>query len=517
MKKICSYFLAGTLLLGVSLSCDKRLDIDQHGSLNYKTYYNTDEEAETATAYTLLTLRKLEGTIFLTKNLLSDDFWAGGAQRNDAAALEQLNEFTFDSDHPYVKSLFSGYYSVIYYCNVAIGHVKPDTPVKKRVVAEARVLRAWAHFELASLWGNPPIVDHELEAGEYSRPNASDEELWKFIETDLREAIASGVLAQKRDVNDKSTWQPTKQFAQAVLGKVYLWQGKNAEAAAAFDEVIGSKLYRLYDGEYEDLQRYDNAMNCEEMFTILRVDDPAAVWVNINTYRIGIHWKTDAMNLSGDFASLGWGQCNPQKSLYEAFIQDEGKDGYRLKQTMKTYAQMAAMGNTIKDGMSLYGNEGYFMWKWRRLSGEAPGAGMGYADVNSPRFMRYAEVLLLAAEANLGINQDKADKYYNEVRIRAKAPTKTGVTLADIQLEKRCELCGEGTRFQDMLRWGIAYDCLKDQGGEIPTLDSNGNVSYQQYNKDSSKFGFKEGKHKRLPYPALETSQNTNIKQNPQW
>ena len=518
MKKSILTFAAGILLLSGAVSCSKMLDIEQHGSLNYDTYYKTDEEAESAAAYIYLTIRSQEGSIFTVKNMLSDDFWAGGAMRNDNPGSEKLNEFTFDADNGSIQSLFQGYYSIIYYCNVAIHHIDADTPVKKRVVAEAKVLRAWAHFELASLWGNPPIVDHELETSEYAQPNSTDETLWPFIEGDLREAIESGALAQKSGVNDSETWQVTKQFAQAVLGKVCLWQGKNSEAAKVLDEVIESNLYQLYPGEYEDILRYDNVFNCEELFTIRRVDDPANIWVNINTFRIGLHWKTDAMDLApGQFASMGWGQCNPQKSLYDAFVKAEGKDGYRLSQTMKTYAQMADLGNTIKDGMSLYGNEGYFMWKWRRLAGSAPTAGAGYTDTNSPRYMRYAEVLLLAAEANLGVDQTKADKYYNEVRTRAKASAKTGVTLADIQLEKRCELCGEGTRFQDMLRWGIAYENLKNQGGEIPTLDSNGNVTYQQYNKDASKYGFKEGKHERLPYPALETSQNTNIKQNPQW
>ncbi len=517
MKNIFAYIFAGILAIAVSSACNNLLNIEQHGSLNYDTYYQTDDEAETATAYTFLTLRNLEETIFTTKNMLSDDFWAGGTTRNDSPADEKLNEFTFDSDHSSIRSLFSGYYSVIYYSNVAIHHVNPDTPVKKRVVEESRVLRAWAHFELASLWGNPPIVDHELEASEYSQPNSTDKELWGFIETELQEAIASGALAQKSSLNDKDTWQPTKQFAQAVLGKAYLWQGKNDQAAKVFDEVIESGLYALYGGEYEDILRYDNTFNCEELFTIRRVDDAAAVWVNINTYRIGIHWKTDAMDLSSDFSSMGWGKCNPQKSLYDAFVRAEGENGYRLSQTMKTYPQMIALGNSIKPGMTLYGNEGFFMWKWRRLAGEAPGAGMGYADTNSPRFMRYAEVLLLAAEANLGIDQGKADRYFNEVRTRARAESKSNVTLADIQLEKRCELCGEGTRFQDILRWGIAADCLKNQGGEIPSFDANGNVRYQQYNKDASKYGFKEGKHNRLPYPALEVSQNVNINQNPQW
>lgn len=518
MKKNIFQIAAMSLLVLGTASCSKNLDIEQHGTLNYDTYYKTDDEAESAIAYVYLKMRALEiDGWFTVKNMLSDDFWAGGAQRNDNPGGEKLNEYTFDSENGSISTLFSDYYGVIYNSNVVLEHVGEDSAVKKRVRAEARVFRAWAHFELASLWGNPPIVDHELSADEYAQSNSTSEALWAFIEDDLTTAIASGDLAQKSGLNDTGTWQATKQFAQAVLGKVYLWQGKNGEAAKVLDEVIESGLYDLYPGEYEDILRYDNVFNCEELFTVRRVDDPANIWVNINTYRIGIHWKTDAMDLAAGFSSMGWGQCNPQKSLYEAFVQCEGADGYRLQQTMKTYEQMVSLGNSIKNGLSLYGNEGYFMWKWRRLSGSAPTAGAGYTDTNSPRFMRYAEVLLLAAEANLGIDQAKTDRYYNAVRTRARAATKSGVTLSDIQLEKRCELCGEGTRFQDMLRWGIAYDCLKDQGAQIPSLDSNGNVTYQQYNKDASQYGFKEGKHNRLPYPARETSQNTNLTQNDKW
>ena len=75
-------------------SCAEKLDIPQHGVLNYDTYYQTDEDAESAIIACYLQMRGLNYNYTLGKNMLTDDFWAGGGGRNDNAELEQLNEFT---------------------------------------------------------------------------------------------------------------------------------------------------------------------------------------------------------------------------------------------------------------------------------------------------------------------------------------------------------------------------------------------------------------------------------------
>ena len=99
------------------------LDIPQHGTLNYETYYNTDEEAETAVTNLYLTMRGMEYNLKLTKHLLCDDFWAGGGGRGDNGDLEQLNEFTFNTDQSFLQGVFEGYYQMIYQANVVLGHV----------------------------------------------------------------------------------------------------------------------------------------------------------------------------------------------------------------------------------------------------------------------------------------------------------------------------------------------------------------------------------------------------------
>ena len=379
-------------------------------------------------------------------------------------------------------------------------------------------MRAWAYFYLINLWGNPPLVDHELTADEYSQPNGSTEDLWNLVITDLQTAIDGGALPEKTDVNDNQTWRVTKQFAQAILGKAYLWTGKYKEAAAQFDAVVNSGKYALYQGTYSEILDYNHKHNCESMFESNRVYDPNNVWGNFDQTGVMCHWRIDKMSVPASLGlemNQGWGFLVPQKSLYDDFVKVEGADGYRLNETMKTYNQIAAMGCSVKQAII---SEGYFMWKWRYLDEQSPEGAFAMVDDNNPRWMRYAEVLLCGAEAHyLAGNQSKADEYMNMIRSRAQAPTKSGYTEDEIRREKRLELCGEYTRYLDMLRWGIAADLLAKQGEKLPFLNPNGEVEYKTYNTNPSLYGFKKGKHELFPYPGTEVKLNRNIKQNPGW
>ena len=516
-KNIISVLALSALMF---TSCNDLLDIPQHGVLNNETYYQTDEEAESAIIACYTAAQGLGYNALLGKNALTDDFWSGGSTRGDNADLEACNEFTFNTDLAFIEGMWSSYYSMIYGANVVLARLADDSDVKLRAKAEARVFRAWAFFELTTMWGTPPMVDHLLAPSEYQIANGKPAELWALMESDLTTAINSGKLASKKSVNDK-TWRITKEYAQALLGKVYLWQGKNAEAADVLDKVIESNLYALYD-DYENILTYPGKQNCESLFESVRVYDSNNTFQNFyNLVGVMLHFRTDKLVdnccANAGLAATGWGFMSPQKGLYEDFVAVEGVDGYRLNETMKTYEQMTDMGIAIKPGENII-NEGYFMWKWRftKEADDQPGIA-SMADSNNIRWMRYAEVLLLAVEANLEINPTKAVQYFNMIRTRAQADTVTSVTLEDLQREKRIELCGEGTRFQDLLRWGIAEERLKDQGQHCPFLGSNGEVSYKKYNGENpDKYGFKP-KHNLLPIPGAETRLNGVIKQNPGW
>jgi len=494
-------------------SCSDMLDILQHGVLNYNTYYQTDEQITSANVAMYLEVRGWEFNYMLCKNMLSDDFYAGGSMRGDNINLEALNEFTFDAEESYIQGMFTTYYTLIYKANVILGHVDPDKgPVARQAIAEAKVLRAWAYFDLISMWGNPPLVDHELVPSEYNCPNGTTEELWGLVERDLTEAIESGALAEKSSVNDRSTWRVTKQFAQAILGKAYLWQGKNLEAATQFNAVVNSGKYKLYEGNYGDLHLCDNKYYCESMFETNRTFDSNNTFGNFSLYYLMINWRMDKLNYPSDtpIMNTGWGFCSPTKDLYDEFVANEGAAGYRLNQTMKTYEQIQTeLGISVKSNII---NEGLFMWKTRVLSNER-GFASDFVYNSDALWMRYAEVLLCGAEASLASgDSDKALDYINQIRARAQLAPLASVTLNDIKREKRLELCGEGQRFQDLLRWGDAAEKLANNGKRYPLLQPNGAIIYTT--TGNTNYGFKAGKHNRLPYPATETRLNSAITQN---
>jgi hypothetical protein len=220
------------------------------------------------------------------------------------------------------------------------------------------------------------------------------------------------------------------------------------------------------------------------------------------------------MIINSNIAKNTWGFCNPQKELYDAFVAEEGANGYRLTQTMKTYEQVKANSDEIIPGNNLYGHEGYFMWKTRKVQGEEQGGFLG--SHNNVRVMRYSEALLLAAEAHVkNGNATKAAEYVNKVRTRARLAPKASVTMNDVMTEKRLELCGESTRYQDMIRWKIA-DKMVNQGTKTPSLQSNGTITWDSYNA-SEQAGFKTIRHWLLPFPQSELTLNKKINQNTGW
>ncbi len=510
-------------VLFVIPSCDKLLDIPRKGAIDYNTFYKNDEEIQSAGITLYSDVRGWYYNVMLVKNILSDDFYSGGASRGDNAELDALDEFGFNSESTQIEGSFSGYYSLIYHANVILGHIDPEqSKAAAQAVAEAHLFRGWAYFELITLWGNPPIVDHELAPSEYKQGNASTEDLWALVEKDLTTAINSGALAQKTSLNDNTTWRATKQFAQALLGKAYVWMAKelnNAEyyskAADQFKLVVDSGLYDLWEGgPYGDQRHQAYKMNCESLFESIRVNDTDNTMDNFDFYGAMVSWRSSGgeMTIPENVCGTGgWGFMVPTVELVNTFTEWEGADSYRRTESIKTYDEIKAMGVTVNKRIL---STGYFNWKGRFMTEDLT----MYAMVNfkNPLWMRFAEVLLLGAEANLQAgNTNVAVNYINRVRARAQLPALNGVTLKDIKTEKRLELCGEGQRFQDILRWGDAAELLKDAGKVYPAMESNGVVEWVSTGR--SVYGFKVGKHEHLPYPYTEVMLNENVKQNPNY
>lgn len=522
MKAKYIYIALLGLFTVLGTGCEDRLNIPKHGNMgSQEDFYKTDADAMQALASLYNSWGGNYYNWCLTKNLLADDVWTGGGGRGDNSDMERLNEYTFDTDHGMISGMYSGMYGIIYNANLIIDLMEPDTQVKKQAVAEAKFFRAWANFELVTLFGTAPKVDHLLTPGEYRMANSTPEELWSFVEQDLNDAISSGALPSKKNADDSETGiRVTQEVAQAMLGKAYLFQKKYAEAASILDKVIASKKYSLYKGDYDKLLHVAANGSCESMLEVQKRNDSEQAWTQMTMTFIMQGWRTDRMTLTGEaqatIASGTYGFMNPRKSLYDAFVAMEGKDGYRLNGTIRTYEQMTQFGVTLNAGAVLAGHEGYFNWKQRALQEDCIYDASYFQALQyiNLRVMRYAEVLLLAAEAHvMAGNQGSALAYINEVRDRARLTPLSAVTLDDVKKEKRLELCMECVRFQDLVRWGDAEATMGNQGKEIPAFKVDG-VTYPYENKQL--YGFK-AKHNLLPIPLKEMELNPNMVQNEGW
>ena len=520
MRKNIIYSLL-LVVAALFAGCESRLDIAKHGNMGGQDdFYQTDEQTEQAVASMYSSLKGLYYNWFYTKNLLSDDVWCGGGQRGDNTSMEQLNEYTYGTDNGMIQGVFSSLYGLIYQSNLVIEKVAADTPVKKRAIAEAKFFRAWANFELVTLWGTAPLVDHLLEPGEYRQGNSTPEALWAAVEADLNDAINMNALPSKKNKDDQETgMRVTQEVAKAYLGKAYLFQKKYQEAASVLNEVVDSKKYDLFRGDYDMQFHAVNNNNCESMLELQSRNDQEQAWSQWDMTFVMQGWRTGNMTLEGkaaeEVAQGTYGFLNPRKSLYDAFVKAEGKNGYRLQKTLLNSDQMAAYGVKLNPGQYIYGCEGYLFFKNRILKSDniMDNPGFQVVQYTDRKIMRYAEVLLLAAEANLQAGQPEKALYdINQIRERAKETPLTSVTLDDIKTEKRLELCLESTRFQDLVRWGDAKNALASQGKEIPNYSSKG-VSWDFSN---STFGFQD-KHMLLPIPLKERELNPNIQQNTGW
>ncbi len=526
------YILSIILGAGLFTSCEGLLDdVDHQGATSVENFYQTDVDAEEAITSVYNQWRSVTFNSFFLKNLLSDDAFCGGGSKGDQSHYEQLNEYRFSTANTTIEEGFSNLYALIYHANLVINNFSDDSDAKVLAIAEAKVARAWAYFNLVTLWGPVPLVTTELSPSEFQQPNTEVSVIWAQIEADYKDAIDANILPEKSSSDDSSLGaRLTKQAAQAFLGKALLFQGKSSEAAVMLKSVINSGLYELI-GDYENVLRTVEDFSSENIFEINYVSDGNNTSQGLGALGNMYGWRSDKMELGGyDFGAHdlypgGWGFMNPTEALYDAFVAEEGVEGYRLNATIKSYEKVMEIGApnypiTVSPAASLYGHEGYFAWKIRFLGTELVPNSSGYTADNNYRIMRFSEVLLLAAEACLESSDEvNALAYINEVRLRAQLDELTSVTLDDIKVEKRLELCFEGVRYQDLIRWDDAETALAEQGKQVPIFSGlNGDGSYNvTYPYTNSHYGFVSGKNELLPFPQKEMLVNVNLTQNTGW
>ena len=598
-------FVVGALF---ATSCQEQLEIPQKGVVSIDDFYKTDEDAEGAmvAAYDDFTqnVARANGESIISPylilfNLPGDDIYAAGEFYGDNDFLGEINDFRFDADAQLVTSMYKGYYKIIYAANLVIDHFKDGLPeggptaTTKRVVAEARVMRAWAHMMLAIGWDCPPFVDHVLGAAEKPYNCNTDPEnpmthdqLLEWCATEALAAVPD--LRERENKNDKNgTTYITKGFANFVAGKAYVFANNMSAAKAPLKAVIISNKYELVPPARIRETFHLAGEGNEEIIFAANINNNRNIgdWGGKIQKTVWMHmdiagWRTDHWAGKPNQIKGGWGAIGVRDDFAQALIANDGWDSPRRKawirkydpeilydmeypsdkpwwkdETDKRYPQFANRGryiqNITESGDStftddktqdflrgiqsyLYGQTEYLEFKRQTDPADMDN---WYSTINV-LIARYAEVLLLYAEACAVTGDNDGLQYLNDIQDRAgSAHRSTTLTLAEVQNEKRFEMFMEGCRWPDLVRWGMT-DGLVNNGKEIPymydqffadtknkttprTEKSATHTIYLNYTgKDNAgkTTGFVKGKHEHFPFPySSAVAINENLTQNPGW
>ena len=563
MKKLNYIFPILLAAIVMFSSCsEEKLEIAQKGVVSIDDFYQTDDHAEQALVAMYADLATNIGGndgIYVPYNIFfnypADNVLAAGNFYGDNDQFARINEFRYDAQLGELNTMYNRFYFVIYHANLVIDNFEYGTSATMdRAISEARVVRAWAHMKAAMLWKTPPLIDHVLATSETPiNYEGTHEQLLEWCAKEAAEAVQ--YLDEREDVNDKAgSVKVTKGWAWTVEGQAYLYAGNYPAAKAALKKVIDSGKYALVPGEdWGSIFHIEGDGSSEMVFELNLVDNPdigdwsgkiqRSTWMEMQLWG----WRSDKLAAKPVMqAEGGWGGLAIERNFAKEFLDHDG-DSHRRKATLLTYEEFItdiewpsdggdinsktdaeklkdpARGVEYPDG--LYGQGEYLQRKFIVSAADRMGNLHGYR-FNNFIITRYADVLLMYAEACAQTNDDAGLAALQEVQTRAGAPVSASLTLEDVKRERNFELWNEGARWIDMKRWN-EFDGLANRGKNIPSLtdsffpsetgEHKAVVTFSNPNDDAGlEYGFKE-KHKWFPYPYNVTTVNPSIVQNDGW
>jgi hypothetical protein len=498
--KIFKYPIIVLAMIATVLSCsDDYLEVTPFGQPLTVNYYQDQEEAFNGLVAIYDKMNKNSGgfeNIVALMNSGSDDHLAGGGDSGDGAQLQVFSNYTLDGSSM-AGSFWNDHYQGIFRANVLLEKlpdIDMDEDLKARYTAEAKSLRAYYYFILVRMFKNIPLITAPLGIDIYNVTQASPEDVYALIEQDLTEAKQS-----LPDILDPSEYgRFSKGAAQALLGKVYLYQNKMSQAATELAEVNGtpggtSKYgYKLMDN-FDDLWTLDHKFNSESILEISHT----------NAAQFGDWGNVGGGSFEGNFLNV---MVGPRGYSYKADPAPEipeqwgfniiTEDLYNvLKVDPRFEATILDMKALEEAGAATYQhsyqNTGYFLNKFLSTKDDltelAGDTRLNYRQ--NTYAIRLADTYLMEAEA-LGGNGARAQALLDAVRARVGLGS-IPVSLDAIMKERRLELAGEGHRWFDLVRTGQAAAKLADRG-------------------------FVAGKHDIFPIPEGELN-NTQLVQNPNY
>jgi len=525
MKKIL-YTLALSAACCAVFSCVP-LDTPPYDRETDLNYWEEDPDAALSalnTCYTYLT----DMYELVYSDGMTDNAYVKGGQN------KTIGNGTYGTSEGYVYDVWNRHYSGIRACNELLQNIDRvtslDAGLKARYIAEARTIRAFHYYELYIRFGGVPYLTAPISIEE-SRTVAreSKETVVSQIVTELKDVVSGGALPGAYSGSDRG--RVTRWAAEALLAKVYLFEGNFSEVKNVTDDIIsnsGAALYPSYTGLFEIGNEYCSEILFSTQYTpVIREQN---IMYNIIPPSMG-----------------GYSNLAPLKSLVDSYIMLNGKaitepgSGYDpanpwTGRDPRLAATVMYPGNSyplsgggsqepLWDGQDAYNSTsdvtptGYYIRKWwdntYRLTLQS---GL------NPILIRYADVLLMNAEANAELGTLDAAVWNKTVRpIRERAGFTDAAALdfpaggdlkSIVRNERRSELAFEGSRRTDIIRWKIADQVLNGwchgmyTGETVGTDDGFVRIENRQFNAE---------KHYLWPIPQKERDLNKNLEQNPNW
>ena len=474
------------LLILVYLSCtDDFVDRNPVYSIDSENYFNSEDDFNNGliAAYDLLQSTYINN---IMGEIVSDNTLCGGESATDVIGYQQIDDMIHTPVNDQVQNLWNWMFAGVNRANYLLEFQNNvDFEGKDIIIAEARFLRAYYYFELVKWFGPVPLKETRFQLGdETTIPRSPVDDVYALIEADL--IYASNTLSYTAP----QVGRATKGSAQALLGKAYVYQEKFSQAAIVLDDLIQDGPYDLIT-DYDTIFENEQENGVESVFEVQYTDAEGAGFgcLQCSEGNIAVGFN-GIRNYNGPLFDSGFSFNIPTEEAYLAYEEDDLRRDVAIL-NIETWATQT--GATYGTG---YEHTGYYNRKYIARQGDLNTGDQNLTNPNNYRAIRFADVLLLAAEAynRGGLSDVTAQQYLNRVRNRAFGDTDheisaTGATLTTAILnERRLELMGEGHRFFDLVRTG--------NGSVIP--------------------GFVDGKHEVFPIPLEEIQfSNGNWQQNP--
>ncbi len=511
-NKIFSIALILFTIAFFTQSCnDGFLDQVNTNTVSSGTFWETESDAQNAVngMYHPITNTFFWGRIIHTGALLrSDVFNIRPFAPNTSLSTLQGGPGTAR----WATEIWNEPFKTIYRANAILENVSSDIPNSDLYLGQAYFMRAFANWYLVNLFGNIPLVTETPKVQEdFFQSQVSSDAVWEQIISDLEQAESR----LPNSWGSEDAGRPTSGSATALKGKSELYRGNWAAAEAAFNNVINSGNYSLLPAaSYGDNFGQVNENNSESVFELQYLGLEAFSW------GVDIPGVGTMGNFHIDYAPP---TKSPDQSHYvNSWVKDlfeANGDVVRRNETLAyDYPGSTGYGGTDYltdfagdiDQANADGMEPIFSRKYAGLDigtrdqVDFLGTNVG----NNWRIIRYSDVLLMMAEAlnNQG-KTSEAEAYINQVRERAEITPLSGLSQSEMTQaiidERVMELTGEGHRFFDLVRWGLADDYL----GE--------NSLHGSHPKSLSGGTFTTGRDEYVWIPVSELSSNDKLQQNP--